>query len=717
MIELKGCCVFNIFSFGEQHAYIFKTDKEDIRIFSKKNIKTKRQVKIYGDWDMKNKQFVVSDYTYSADTDEELLYLLSYEAEGGSPDLANELYQRFGSWLREALKHPEIIKNFFPAGDEEKVRRFCESFRDLTYRNLAKMVLISKYEFPQDVAERISDLTSEEEITHIVESNIYKFCGEPFLVPFKLIDRIALKYNLSGVDSEERLKWLAVNFLEEAEFNGNLFMEQEELVAKLKDSANSNYGDPLYTEEKIDAMLNNLFKDGKTIRQCVGRVYLARTEHAEKMFAAEIAMRLQTAYTIENEVVESAINEFEQAEGISLEEDQRKAVAMAVKNQVLILTGGPGTGKTTIVKAIIAVLKKLHEYQDSDFTLMAPTGKAAKRMSESTGKAASTIHSAICIGDEDENAGRKLNGKVIIIDECSMLDQRVAYALIEAIPRTSKIIFVGDVDQLQSVGAGDVLNGMISSGVVPVVKLTVIHRQKGTSRVITNAAAINSGNTRLVYGNDFSFIEVKGDHEAFDKVVQIYEEYARKYGADNVALLCPRRKDTEVCVQSLNPILQKRINKNPNTVTVGDSTFIVGDRIIQTKNDAVANGEIGKIIAIYKELSCDERSVYRFKIDFSGKILEYTESDMKHVELAYATTVHKSQGSEYDYVIIPVLFSHSNMLKRNLLYTAVTRAKKGVCIVGQKGTLKRAIKNNTVAKRNTLLADRLVKYSKKVKSE
>lgn len=714
MREIKGRKNQTIYCSNEFNVYMFKTQEQLVKVVSKKEISSGLNLNIYGEWNEKRQQFDATDYSYSIETDEDLFYLLSQEVDECNPNLAKKMFKKFGSETREALKHPEIVKEFFFFGGDEKARRLCESFRSKTLHNTAKINLVSKYGFSQEIATKISNLACEDAVVHIVNSNIYEFCEAPYSVPFKTVERIALKHGLKGTDSMERLKWHAVAVLEEAELLGNLYMEQQEFAEKLKIVANKGFDEVMYPDSTVKAMLDCLFADGETIKLFIGRVFLSKTEKNEKFFAAEVIKRLQASYEIDDGVINRAICDYEAFEGIKLADGQKEAITLAAKNQVMILTGGPGTGKTTVVKGIIAVLSKLFGYGEKDINLMAPTGKAAKRMTESTDMEASTIHSAIRLNNEEE-AEKVLTGKLVIIDESSMLDQRVAYALIKSIPPNSKIIFVGDVNQLQSVGAGDVLNGMIKSGEVPVVKLSVIHRQKGTSSIVTNANSINNGDTNLIFDDNFSFVEVVNETEALEKIVETYVDDAKRFGADNVALLCPRRKESEVSVQTLNPILQKTINKNVDAVTIGDNKFIVGDRVMQTKNAVVANGEIGVIVAIYKELVSDEHAVHRFKIDFSGTVYEYNEADMKSVDLAYATTVHKSQGSEYAHVIVPLLSSQYNMLKRNLLYTAVTRAKKSVCLIGQKKALNYAISNCDVAKRNTLLADRMVAYAKKIK--
>lgn len=669
---------------------------------------------LYGEWNKSTNYFDVIDFTYAADTEQELYDLLAYEIEGSNPKLARKIINALGNEAKNALTQPNIIKQFCFLGNLEKAQTICNSFKQKTVGNMAKISLVSKYGFSQDIAHKITSLASEEEIARIVGSNIYLFCEKPFSISLRAIERIAQKIH-QGLNSFERLKWHAVSVLEDAGLDGHLYLEEKVFVEKLTSALNSGFQMPMYSSTTIDTMLKTLFNEGTTLKLFVGRVYLTHVDKNEKLFAANLVQRLQTPIIVDNALLQDAINSYEAFEGIRFAEGQRKAIETSVTSPVSIVTGGPGTGKTTVIKGIIAVMRKIFGYNEQDFRLMAPTGKAAHRMSESTGHKATTIHSGIQLGvEENEGTQQMLTEKVIIIDESSILDQKVAYALLQAIPLTSKVIFVGDVDQLESIGAGDVLSSMIKSGAIPVAELSVIYRQENTSDIVTNAAKIKMGDTDLIFSPSFALETVKDESEATDSIVRAYVEAVNKYGAENVALLCPRRRNAEVCVQNLNPLLQKAVNQNTNAVLVGNTTFIVGDRVIQTKNTSnVANGEMGVIVAIYKQL-IGKTSAYRLKIDFSGNILEYDEEEMQNIDLAYATTIHKSQGSEYKHVIIPLLLSQSNMLKRKLFYTAVTRAKHSVLLVGQKAALIKAITRCDNQQRNTLLADRLVSYLKKL---
>ena len=720
-MTLRGNKQHDIYSSERYHVYSFTIEgqKGNVKVISRRPINTNLVVCLYGEWDSKAEQFISADYSYSVETDRDLYLLLSYEITESNAQLAEKLMKTFGGEVRTKLTQPEVIKKFFFLGGGERARRLCESYKAKTARNVAKINLVTQYGFSQEVANKITNLASEEEINRIVSSNIYKLCAKPFSISLRTIEKIALKIQ-QGLDSIERLRWHAVTVLEAAEFAGHLYLGKEDFVSKLNVSINNGFEQPVYTEDAIVTILQQLFEEGNTIKLLVGRVYLARTDKGEKLFAANIVQRLQTPSTANEELVQKAIKSYESFESIKFSEGQKQAIKLAVQNQVTIVTGGPGTGKTTVVKGIIAVMRKIYGYEEKDFKLMAPTGKAAKRMSDSTGYDASTIHSAIQLGVEEteENAEQTLTEKVIIIDESSMLDQKVSYALIKSIPLDAKVVFVGDVDQLESIGAGDVFTGMIKSGVIPVAELSVIYRQEETSAIVTNALKIKTGDANLVFDNSFSFVLVKDETDAVEKIVEAYVKDAAKFGAENIALLCPRRKNAEVSVQSLNPLLQKAVNKNINSVVVDEETFIVGDRVMQTRNTKwIPNGEIGVIVAIYKQLVDNDNSVYRFKIDFSGNIVEYDETDMRNIELAYTTTVHKSQGSEYQHVIIPLLSSQYNMLKRNIFYTAVTRAKKSVRLIGQKTALVKAIQSCDRQERNTLLADRLVSYTKRIKNK
>ena len=393
---------------------------------------------------------------------------------------------------------------------------------------------------------------------------------------------------------------------------------------------------------------------------------------------------------------------------------QLQAIETALQSKIMILTGGPGTGKSTTTMGIIRT------FQGANILLAAPTGRAAKRLSEVTGLEAKTIHRLLEFKPPEgykRNEESPLEGDVLIIDECSMIDIILMYSLLRAMPDGMRLILVGDVDQLPSVGAGNVLRDVIDSGAFPVVRLTKIFRQAASSRIITNAHRINHGeypdlsNSR---GTDFFFQGVEEPEKAVALITQLIKErLPRFYGVrpQEIQLLTPMQRGV-VGAANLNQVLQQALNpasppdKFGNTTPElrrGGYTFRPGDKVMQIRNDydkEVFNGDIGAITSV----DLEERSL---SVAFDDRIVDYDISELDELVLAYATTVHKAQGAEYPIVVMPIMMTHFVMLQRNLLYTGVTRAKKGLVLVGQKKAVGYCVRNVTVDKRNTLLAERL----------
>jgi exodeoxyribonuclease V alpha subunit len=396
----------------------------------------------------------------------------------------------------------------------------------------------------------------------------------------------------------------------------------------------------------------------------------------------------------------------------SLTPKQQDAVRLALTEKVSILTGGPGTGKTTTVRAIIQLLKAKHK----TFKLAAPTGRAAKRLSEATGEQAQTLHRLLefkpfehkkFLRDRDN----PLDADLIIVDETSMIDLLLMNALLKAIDLTSHILFVGDPDQLPSVGAGNVLKDMLASQVIPVVALDVIFRQDETSLIVTNAHRINHGEMPLFRDDarDFFLFQEEDAEKAAARVVELVTTRIPKRfglnGISDVQVLSPMHRG-QAGVGELNAILQNALNpvaQSKRETRHGSRVFRVGDKVLQTRNNydkQVFNGDLGRVI----EIDFEEQTV---DIDFDGTRVLYEFSELDELVHAFAMSVHKSQGSEYRAVVLPILTQHYMLLQRNLLYTAVTRAKQLVVIVGNKKAIGMAVRNNKIAQRNTRLAERL----------
>ncbi|MCG2831625.1 MAG: AAA family ATPase, partial [Desulfobacteraceae bacterium] len=398
---------------------------------------------------------------------------------------------------------------------------------------------------------------------------------------------------------------------------------------------------------------------------------------------------------------------------ITLAEKQLEALRCSVENKVVVITGGPGTGKTTIINAVIKIFSRMK----LKIMLAAPTGRAAKRMSETTGYEARTIHRLLEFsfqkGGFQKNDKKPLDCDLLIIDEASMIDTILMHHLLKAIPPRATFILVGDVNQLPSVGAGAILNDIIESGSVPVVELNEIFRQAKDSRIIVNAHKINNGiipdfktPTPSDYTNDFYFIQQEDPEKVLEIILELLtDRIPRRFNfdpVDDIQVLTPMHKGV-VGAGNLNEKLQEALNPGENIIIRGDRGFRVNDKVMQIRNNydkEVFNGDIGKIARIV----ADEQALV---ISFDGREVGYEFADLDEIVLAYAVSVHKSQGSEYPAVIIPILIQHYMLLQRNLIYTAVTRGRSLVVMVGTKKALAIGINNNKTQKRYTYLKHRL----------
>ena len=393
-------------------------------------------------------------------------------------------------------------------------------------------------------------------------------------------------------------------------------------------------------------------------------------------------------------------------------EAARVRAALGEKGTFLLnLMSSPGSGKTTTLRFILDIYQAA--FPSNEILLAAPTGRASRRMSEQTGKYASTLHSALGLVTEEDsplNDTEMLSADLIVVDEFSMVDMRLAYVLLERIKPGAQLIIVGDADQLPSVGAGNVLREMIRSEKVPTAVLETVFRQASNSRIITNAHAINHNDTHLQYGDDFQMFEVQNSEEAARLVIKNYLREVAIHGIENVQILSPFRKRGAVASNALNETIRELVNPPNNLkkeMKCGSRVFRVGDRIMQTVNRInVSNGDVGIITDVETE---DDGTIARVKL-LDGRELSYTQEMLEDLEFSYCTTIHKSQGQEYPVIIVPLLKEHYIMLRRNLLYTAVTRAKAKVILIGQKQAVFIAIHKCDVGQRNTVLADRIVAY-------
>lgn len=398
---------------------------------------------------------------------------------------------------------------------------------------------------------------------------------------------------------------------------------------------------------------------------------------------------------------------------ITLAENQIKAIAWAVKNKVMVITGGPGTGKTTIINAVLKIFARLK----AAIMLAAPTGRAAKRMTEATGFEAKTIHRLLEYsfqkGGFQRNEDKPLDCDVLVIDESSMIDTLLMYHLLKAVPTFATLILVGDINQLPSVGAGNVLADIIASSAVPVATLDKIFRQAQTSQIVVNAHRINQGRAPSVTAgqaadprNDFYFIDQEDPDQVLDIIVELCKNrIPQRFGfdpVDDIQVLTPMHRGS-VGAGNLNQQLQAALNPGEGGVTRGERSYRVNDKVMQIRNNydkEVFNGDIGRIRAI----AWESREI---TVTIDGRDIAYDFGDLDEIVPAYAISVHKSQGSEYPVVIIPIVTQHYILLQRNLIYTAVTRGKKLVVIVGSRKAMAIGVKNNKTLQRFTRLKYRL----------
>ena len=440
-------------------------------------------------------------------------------------------------------------------------------------------------------------------------------------------------------------------------------------------------------------------------------VYLSHFHLAENQAAARLTSLINASQKIRKMDIDKAIPWVQEKLSITLAEKQFEAVKSAVEHKVMIITGGPGTGKTTIINAVLKIFAAVK----AKILLAAPTGRAAKRMTESTGHEAKTIHRLLEFnmkkGGFQKNDETPLDCDILIIDEASMIDIILMHHLLKAVPISATLILVGDVNQLPSVGPGNVLRDIIESGEITVVELNEIFRQAKESSIIVNAHRINQGflpeaQTSKDKLSDFYFIQQEEPEKALETILNLIKErIPARFGfdpVDEVQVLSPMNRGI-VGVTNLNIELQKVLNPREDGISRGGKMFRIGDKVMQIRNNYdkdVFNGDIGKIFHINQE----EQEV---TVLYDYRQVAYEFSDLDELVPAYAVTVHKSQGSEYPAVVIPVMMTHYMMLQRNLIYTAVTRGRKLVVVVGTKKALAIGVKNNKTEKRFSLLKHRL----------
>lgn len=642
------------------------------------------------------------------------------------PKTAKKIVEKFGLDSLEIIQYnPERLKEIDGIGDK-KLSRIMEAYEEQRELRDA-MVFLQQYDITVNYGIRIYKKYGKETV-NIVKENPYRLSEDIYGIGFKTADRIAHNMGINKESSHRTEAGVKYTIMEFAG-NGHCYVPKEELIQRTQKllDVEGNLIEEGIRNLALRGILN-LIKDGEEVLVYYTPFHVAENNVSRKL--TELSQVKLKQFEID---IDKEIRKIEEKEDIYFAEKQVLAIKESLNNGLVVITGGPGTGKTTIINAIIKICEDL----ELSVQLAAPTGRAAKRMTETTGKEAKTIHRLLeysFVEETDMAFGKDEDSPIetdlLIIDEASMIDILLANSLLKAITPGTRVILVGDIDQLPSVGAGNVLKDIIDSGAIKVVTLDEIFRQSQESMIVINAHKINSGEAPILNekDKDFFFLTKESTGKILDTILELCEERLPSfYGVDKVKdiqVLTPMKKG-EVGINSLNKHLQSILNPKANNKPekkIGDELFRVGDKVMQIKNnyttewkiirdgveiekgEGVFNGDFGFIIDIDEE----ERII---KVLFDEeKEVEYEYNQLDELKLAYATTVHKSQGSEFPVVVMPISWGPPMLLTRNLLYTAITRAKKLVVLVGDEKYLSMMIKNNRITKRYSALDKKIRNY-------
>ncbi|UFT97873.1 ATP-dependent RecD-like DNA helicase [Radiobacillus kanasensis] len=582
------------------------------------------------------------------------------------------------------------------------------------------VVNLSKYGFGLKMAQKIYEAYKDKAL-EVLENDPYQFVFDIEGFGFQRADEVAAKKGILK-NHPSRIQAGCIYVLHQSTFSGHVYLPLEDLVSSVEQLLNQRVSEVTFDE--ISKEVITLNTDQKIIVQD-SKAYLPSLYYAETGFCSQLHRIMSEKAEEEVPTAEllKIIGALEEEEALSYGKKQFEAIEQALHSKVMILTGGPGTGKTTVIKGIINAYSGLYdlslEPKDYDneltfpFLLTAPTGRAAKRLSESTGLPAMTIHRLLgWNGHEtfEKDSDNPLSGKLIVIDEFSMVDTWLANQLFRAIPKDMRVLIVGDEDQLPSVGPGQVLADLLASKQIPSVQLDEVYRQKEGSKIIQLAHEIKNNTCdldSLQKDADFNFIPC-GEHQVLDVVNQIVQKaYEKGVDMKDLQILAPMYK-TKAGIHRINEQIQMIVNP-PNQqkrhIKWGEVEYRTGDKVIQLVNqpeDGVFNGDIGEIVAIFKESETEDKTE-QIVISFDEKEVLYLKKDLNHITHAYCTSIHKSQGSEFQIVVLPVVPSYRRMLRKNLLYTAITRSKNSLIICGDKHSFLQGIKEEDTNMRYTSL--------------
>lgn len=679
-------------------------------------------IRYYGEWTTGKygPQFEADSFEIESPTTKKgmIAFLSSDIFPGIGKKTAERIVEKFGTnSLNIIANQPKRLLEIRGISPERLGRIVAGYIQAQSYSELA--MFLAEYGISGNILMKINEKYGNKALSMIQKDpySIMDVAG----VGFKTCDKIARGLSVS-LDSFTRIKSaISESIRSLCEREGGMYVDINDMFTKSMSVLNDGITPPPVTKERYKEAFQFMIDHKLIALRSKKLVYLIDYDNAERDVALKILNMLSKPVGASQAIIAS-LNKWCESATIQPSVKQKEAVINSLQNRMSIITGGPGTGKTTITKAIIDVYKDVFHLP---VTCMAPTGKAATNMQSNTGEVASTIHSRLHIYDDENCIPESIEEGLVIIDETSMVDNLLMKHIMESINPNCQLLLCGDVDQLPSVGVGAVLSELIKSGIVPTSILKEVFRQQEGSAIIDNAIKINTGKQDLIYNDDFVFVEAKSEDDATRVITEIYQKEVHDWGIDNVALLAPLRRTQNgrlKCVSdALNPVLQDYANPEDKIITsggiksckIGDREYRVGDRVLQWKNKKdSSNGEIGEILDIY-----DDEEEYGLTVHIiwgNGNEVHAHKADMETISLAYSMSIHKSQGSQYDCVIIPVLSSQKcQLFNRNLLYTGVTRAKKKVILVGDKRAISEMIRKTDNNKRKTLLAERL-KYNAKI---
>ncbi len=672
-------------------------------------------------------QFAVSSFSVRAPGDSASIehYLGSGAVKGVGTALAARIVKKFGEdTFRVIEEEPERLAEVKGISEKLALKIGSQVAEKRDMREA--MIYLQRYGISLNLAARIYEQYGNE-LYRIIEKNPYRLAEDINGIGFRIADEIAMKAGIEA-DSDFRIRSGILYVLQQAVAGGHTYLPEAEVYQRTRELLRVDPGE--LTRHISDMMMEKKIVVRDTPE---GRILYAARYYYMELNTARMLHDLNISASIASSEILKKIEDIESEEGITLDELQRQAVLEAAANGLLIVTGGPGTGKTTTILTMI----RFFEAEEMEILLAAPTGRAAKRMTEATGREARTIHRLLEVNGAPDDSGKQdsfernelnpLEADVIIIDEMSMVDIQLMYSLLKAVPVGTRLILVGDVDQLPSVGPGNVLRDMIESRCFHVVKLSKIFRQAEHSDIIVNAHKINRGEyiEKKSGSRDFLFIRREDANSIINAAITLVSRKLPAYvgaATNDIQVMTPMRKGA-LGVERLNTILQHYLNPPDEGKTekeLPQGIFREGDKVMQTKNNyqlewevrsrygiavekgtGVFNGDMGIVrqVDLFAE---------RIEVEFDeGRIAAYSFSEAEELELAYAITVHKSQGSEYPAVVIPLLTGPRMLMNRNLLYTAVTRAKKCVCIVGLPETFDAMVVNAAEQRRYSSLDKRL----------